>query len=64
MLSRTRGRTVGLILALLLTLVTGARLAPAQDFSPALPLIHVDNGPNSEAAQKMVAPERRRGWEL
>src|SRR6266567_5696731 len=52
MLSRTRGRTVGLILALLLTLVTGARLAPAQDFNPALPLIHVDNGPNSEAAQK------------
>src|SRR3954452_12487593 len=48
---RTRGRRLPVLLALLLGL-SGARLAGAQDLSPALPLVHVDNGPNSEAAQK------------
>src|ERR1700756_2738112 len=52
MLLRTRGRRLGFILVLSLALVTAGRPAPAQDFNPALPLIHVDNGPNSEAAQK------------
>jgi len=48
----TRGRGLRLILALLLALAAGAGLASAQDFNPALPLIHTDNGPNSEASQK------------
>src|SRR5579864_3038651 len=50
--SRTRARCLQLLLALFLALVTAPQLTPAQEFNPALPLIHVDNGPNSEAAQK------------
>lgn len=50
---RTRGRCLGLILALLVAMEAIGRLASAQQgFNPALPLIHVDNGPNSEAARK------------
>src|SRR6476659_2220428 len=52
MLSITRGRSHVLILVLFLTIVTGARFALAQDLNPALPLIHIDNGHNSTAAQK------------
>jgi len=52
MISRTRGRSLRLALALLLAAAAGARLSSAQDFNPALPLVHTDNGPNSEAAQK------------
>jgi alkaline phosphatase D len=33
-------------------LLAGACAGFAQDFNPALPLVHVDNGPNSETAQK------------
>ena len=41
-----------LIAALVMGLSSGAGHASAQDLNPALPLIHVDNGPNSEAAQR------------
>jgi alkaline phosphatase D len=49
---RPRGRGFVFLLALVMGLAPGARPSPAQDLSPALPLAHVDNGPNSEAAQK------------
>src|SRR5215469_11331313 len=52
MLFRTRGRGLRLFLALLLALTPGLRLASAQNVNPALPLVHTDSGPNSEAAQK------------
>lgn len=38
--------------ALSLVLVGWVQPAPGQKLSPALPLVHVDNGPNSAAAQK------------
>src|SRR4051812_28518291 len=41
------GRVFIFTLALALALPSAG-----QDFNPALPLIHVDNGPNSEAARK------------
>src|ERR1700758_2721912 len=47
--TRTRG---GVLLALVIGLLAGACAGFAQDFNPALPLVHVDNGPNSEGAQK------------
>jgi alkaline phosphatase D len=49
---RTRGRGFVLVFALVLGLATGSRPSPEQDLNSALPLTHVDNGPNSEAAQK------------
>lgn len=49
---RVRGRGIGRLFALVLGVVLGARPTTAQDLNPALPLVHVDNGPNSEAAQK------------
>jgi alkaline phosphatase D len=51
---RTRGRGFLSIFALVLGLALGARLSSAQEpaLNPALPLTHVDNGPNSAAAQK------------
>ena len=52
MLSRSRRCSLHLVLSLFLILLGGACLAPAQDFNPALPLVHVDNGQNSESAQK------------
>jgi predicted AlkP superfamily pyrophosphatase or phosphodiesterase len=50
----TRGRGFVLVLALVVGLALGAPRFSAQEsaLNPALPLIHVDNGPNSEAAQK------------
>src|ERR1700757_2574893 len=50
-----RGFLPAIALALLAVysgLLPIAQPARAQDLNPALPLIHVDNGPNSEAAQK------------
>src|SRR5437763_10196055 len=52
MLFRLRGRSLSLILALFLFVTAGNRIASAQNFNPALPLVHTDNGSNSEAAQK------------
>jgi predicted AlkP superfamily pyrophosphatase or phosphodiesterase len=52
MLSRNCGRRLRLVLTLFLTFLAGVRLAPAQDLNPALPLVHIDNGPNSAAARK------------
>jgi alkaline phosphatase D len=49
---RPRGRVLVLLFALVLRLAPGAWQLRAQDLSPALPLTHVDNGPNSESAQK------------
>jgi predicted AlkP superfamily pyrophosphatase or phosphodiesterase len=48
----TRWRVFILFLALATGLGSGARLVSAQDLNPALPLVHVDHGPNSEAARK------------
>ena len=46
-------RAIALALfALLSGLLLIAQPARAQNLNPALPLIHVDNGPNSPAAQK------------
>lgn len=45
-----RGRQFALLLALLVLATAG--LAQQPNFSPALPLVHVENGPNSAAAQK------------
>src|SRR6201997_4519489 len=52
MLSRARLRCLCLTLLLTFALSPASRLASAQDFSPALPLVHTDNGSNSETAQK------------
>ncbi len=49
---RTPGRGIALLLALIVGLALGSLQARAQELDPALPLTHVDNGPNSEAAQK------------
>ena len=49
---RTCRRGGVLLLALVLGLLAGACAGSAQEFNPALPLVHVDNGPNSDAAQK------------
>ena len=49
---RTRGRGFLLLFALVLGFAATTRPTCAQDFNPALPLVHVDNGANSEAAQK------------
>jgi predicted AlkP superfamily pyrophosphatase or phosphodiesterase len=49
---RTRGRGFLLLFALVLGLAASVRPACAQDFNSALPLVHVDNGDNSGAAQK------------
>jgi alkaline phosphatase D len=43
---------MGLLLALVVGLALGGWPARAQELDPALPLTHVDNGANSEAAQK------------
>ena len=50
----TRGRGFVLVLGLVVGLALGAPASSGQEsaLNPALPLIHVDNGPNSEAAQK------------
>src|SRR5579863_5933950 len=48
--SGRRGGTV--LLALVVGLLACACAGWAQDFNPALPLVHVDNGRNSSAAQK------------
>ncbi len=47
-----RWRVLILFLALAPVLESGGRSSSAQDLNPALPLVHTDNGPNSEAAQK------------
>src|SRR5579863_3913780 len=47
----TRGRGLVTIAALVLWMALGVRLS-GQDLNPALPLTHVENGTNSEAAQK------------
>src|SRR6266705_2430949 len=47
-----RERSYVVILAFALGLAAGAWRSPAQEFNPALPLVHVDNGPNSDAARK------------
>ena len=52
MVFATRGLHFRLRWALLLMVAAVIPVASAQDFNPALPLVHVDNGPNSEAAQK------------
>ncbi len=49
---RSRGREFLLVLALILGLSLAVPPSGGQDLNPALPLIHTDNGPNSEAAQK------------
>src|ERR1700745_4111454 len=49
---RTHRRALSFLCALVLAVAQGARPSSAQDLNPALPLVHVDNGPNSEAAQK------------
>jgi predicted AlkP superfamily pyrophosphatase or phosphodiesterase len=49
---RTGGRGMALLLALVVGLAWDCRPTRAQELDPALPLTHVDNGPNSEAAQK------------
>ncbi len=49
---RTRGRGFLLLFALVLGLAASVRPACTQDFNSALPLVHVDNGDNSGAAQK------------
>jgi len=46
---RRRWRALLLLFALAFAV---ARPSSAQDLNPALPLVHVENGPNSEAAQK------------
>src|SRR5579864_2818563 len=48
----TRWRIFIFFLALALVPGSSGRSSLAQDLNPALPLVHVDNGPNSEAAQK------------
>ena len=52
MLFRTRGRGLRSLLGFVLGLAAGVGIVSAQDLNPALPLTHVDNGPNSAAAQK------------
>jgi predicted AlkP superfamily pyrophosphatase or phosphodiesterase len=44
--------TARLLLSLFALAISGAALAQQPDLSPALPLTHTDNGPNSPAAQK------------
>ena len=52
MLFRTRGCGLRLVLVFVLGMAAGGEIVAAQDLNPALPLTHVENGPNSAAAQK------------
>lgn len=52
MFCRRCGCSLHLVLAFALGLLAGTGAVWSQDVNAALPLTHVDNGPNSEAAQK------------
>ncbi len=49
---RQRASSRAILAAVFLFFVASTPFARAQDSAPALPILHVDNGPNSEAAQK------------